>query len=90
LQQLKELAEEIADGNIHKGTSDGPDAKTEAILKACDYLDANNAEMAVEALRRFIGAVEAQRRANDDIVQKEEAKDLIAAAQGIIHLLAAG
>jgi len=88
-QQLKELAEEITDANMNKGTSDGSDAKREAILKACDYFDANNAEMAVEALKRFISAVEAQRGANDEILQKEEAEDLIAAARGIIHLLAA-
>jgi hypothetical protein len=88
-QQLKELAEEITDANMHKGTSDGPDAKREAILKACDCLDANNAEMAVEALKRFISAVEAQQGSNGEILQKDEAKDLMAAAQGIIHLLAA-
>ena len=86
---MKELAEEIVDSNVLKGIS-GPDAKREAILEACDCLDASNVAMAVEALKKFINAVEAQQGDNDEIPQKEEAEDWIAAARGLIHLLTAG
>ncbi|HUV66119.1 MAG TPA: hypothetical protein VMW24_19660 [Sedimentisphaerales bacterium] len=88
-QQLKELAEEIIDSNSQKGISDSSDARRDAILEACDYLDADNAVMAVEALKKFINSVEAQQGDSDEILQKEEAEDLIAAAREIIHLLTA-
>jgi len=87
-QQIEELAEEVVDLNLQKGFSNGPDAKRKAIVEARGYLDADNASMAVEALKRFIDSVEAEHAENDETLHKEDAEDVIAAARGIIELLA--
>ena len=89
-QQLRELADEIVDSNSRKSVSDSPDARREAIQEACDYLNADNSAMAVEALKKFINAVEANRGSNGNILHKEEAEDWIGAAREVIYLLTAG
>lgn len=66
---------------------DTQDAKQEAILQARDYIDAENAVMAVDALKRFLNSVEGRQSGNGEILQKEEAADLTAAARRIIDLL---
>ncbi|MFH1719870.1 MAG: hypothetical protein ABIF19_21160, partial [Planctomycetota bacterium] len=86
-RQLRELAEQVVDLNVQMGISDTPDAKKEAILHACDYLDADNAVMAVDALKRFVNSVQAQQSDNGEILQKQEAEYLIAAARDIIDLI---
>jgi len=88
-QQLRELAEEIVDSNSRESVADSPDARREAIQEACDYLDADNAAMAVEALKKFINEVEAQQSNNGNILHKEEADDWIGAAREVIYLLTA-
>jgi len=86
-RQLRELAEQVAESNVQMGGEETQDAGKEAILHACDYLDADNAVMAVDALKKFVNSVQAQQSDNGEVLQKEDAEHLIAAAREIIDLL---
>jgi len=88
-RQLKELAEEVVDLNVQMGGTEAHDAGKEAILHARDYLDADNAGMAVDALKKFVDSVQAQISDNGEALQKQEKEHLIAAAREIIDLLEA-
>ena len=85
-QLLRELAEDISDLNAQKGISDRRDSKLQAVLKACDDLDANDDVAVVESLKRFINSVKAKQAENDEYLQ-EDAQDLTDAAHEIIDLL---
>jgi len=85
-QMLAELAEDIRDLNLQNETSNRPDAKLDAALKALETGRAGNKEAAIEALGGLIDVVERERR-DDDMVQQNDAEDLIDAAREIIKLL---
>ena len=84
---ILDLADDVMALNLHKGITNGLEAKLNAALGALEDENENNDAAAVNTLGAFINAVEAQRGKK---IPQAEADALIAAAQEIIDLLSDG
>lgn len=80
------LVADVIGLNLQKGIANGLDAKLDSALKALEDLNENNDVAAVNSLRAFINAVEAQR---GKAIPAAAADELIASAQAIIDLIEA-
>ena len=78
------LVDEVVALNISNGLSNSLDSKLDAALKAVNDVNDNNDIAAINSLRAFINAVEAQRGGK---IAEDDACGLIRAADSIIVLL---
>jgi hypothetical protein len=81
---LLDLAFDVVDMNLQNGISNSLDAKLDAALQALEDINQNNDVAAINSLRSFINAVEAQR---GNKIPEADADDLIDAANEIITKL---
>ncbi|MCI0499580.1 MAG: hypothetical protein L0Y36_07865 [Planctomycetales bacterium] len=81
---LDDLAQHVADLNLHKGTTNSLNAKLNSAMKALTDTNEHNDAAASHILEAFINEVEAQKGKK---IPEQDADDLIDAAQQIIDLL---
>jgi beta-galactosidase len=81
---ILDLADDVMALNLHKGTSNSLKAKLKAATRVLKDKNEKNDVAAINTLRAFINAVEAQRGKK---IPRAEADELIASAQEIIELL---
>ena len=81
---LQELAVSVIVLNLKSGIENSLDAKLVAALKALEDVKTNNDVAAINSLKAFVNAVQAQ---SGGSISEADADDLVALAQSIIALL---